>query len=146
MGASEATIALLTSIDSTLKHVLKALTANAPKAIADARDLDSQYGNPTVRFMPRDWTGPSFKDRRFSDCPPEMLDMLASTLDYFADKDENEGATTTKGKPSAPFKRADAARARGWAQRIRGGWKPAGAASTNGHAHAWADVGEEAEF
>lgn len=147
MASNEQAIALLTSIDASLKVIAKALTANAPKAVADARDLDSQYGNPKVRFMPRDWTGPSYKDRPFSECPAEMLEMLASTLDYFADRDEAEGATTSKGKPSAPFKRSDAARARGWAQRIRGGWKPtAGAVNAGATNHAWAGQREAEDF
>lgn len=137
-------VVLLRSIDATLKQIAKALTANAPKPVAEARDLDGQYGNPEVRFMPRDWTGPSFKGRRYSDCPPEMLEMLASTLDYFADKDEAEGAVTSKGKPSAPFKRADAARARGWAQRTRNGWQQTPGATAGGHA--WAAQDEAGDF
>lgn len=145
MSATQETIDLLRSIDATLKVIAKAHAANAPKAVADARDLDSQYGNPKVRFIPRDWTGPSYKDRSFSECPPDMLDMLASTLDYFAEKDEAEGATTSKGKPSAPFKRADAARARGWAQRLRSGWKPVSGA-VNGQGHAWGQQDEAADF
>lgn len=142
---SNAALGLLASIDVTLKAILKALSTNAPKAIAEPRDLDGQYGNPEVRFLPRDWTGPSFKGQRYSECPPEFLDMLASSLDYFAGKDEAEGATTAKGKPSAPFRRADAARARGWAQRIRGGWKQS-AGAANGATHAWAAGAEDGDF
>lgn len=136
MAGGERAIELLASIDATMKQIAKALTANVPKSAADARDLDGPYGNPEVRFMPRDWTGPSFKGRKFSECPPDMLDMLASALDYFADKDEAEGATTSKGKPSAPFRRADAARARGWAARLRAGWAHPSVSASNGHA--WA--------
>lgn len=144
MAAGERAIDLLESIDASLKQLLKAMSANAPKATA--RDLDSQYGNPEVRFMPRDWTGPSYKGRKFSECPAEMLDMLASTLDYFGDKDEAEGAVTSKGKPSAPFKRQDAARARGWAARIRGGWQQPQGVTAPAGGHAWASGDEDGDF
>lgn len=139
-------IEILRSIDDGIKALLamvRPLVAAAPKPVASDRDLDSTYGNPEVRFMPRDWTGPAYVGRRFSECPPDMLDMLASTFDYFAGKDEAENKTTAKGKPSAPFKRADAARARGWAARLRGGWQTPPAASTGTNGHAWASGADE---
>jgi hypothetical protein len=119
-------IAVLRSIDASLKR----LVAIAEKrqggsatagAVAPDRDLDSKYGNPVVRLSPRDWTGEPCKGLKFSECPADFLDMLAETLEYFAGKSEREGATTTNGKPKADFERKDAARARGWAQRVRSG-------------------------
>lgn len=93
--------------------------------IATDRDLDSQYGDPFIKAKdPRDWTGDSMLGRPFSECPPEYLDLLADRFDYFAEQAEAEGRTTSAGKPVAPYNRKDAARARGWAKRLRGGWKP----------------------
>lgn len=117
---------------SLLRQILAALQggrASTPGvssvAIADDRDLDSQWGDEEVRVTPRDWTGEPMKGRRMSECPPAFLDMLADTLDYFAKKNEASGAVTSSGKPKAQFDRKAAARARGWASRLRGGWKPA---------------------
>lgn len=110
----------LDSIDTTLKAMLKLMQARKVKEVATDRELDSQYGDPVVKLSPRDWKGPSMKDRRMSECPVDFLEMLAETLDYFADKAEANNEEYN-GKPTAPYKRKDAARARGWAKRIREG-------------------------
>lgn len=128
MATGEDAVSLLASIDATLKALLalaQQRTAQArasqPKPVASDRDLDGRYGNPEVKFMPRDWTGPSFKGCRMSECPADLLDLLAETFEYFASKAEQNNEITDRGKPVADFKRADAARARGWAKRIRAG-------------------------
>lgn len=112
---------LLRSIDHSLKSLAQRAAAKAPKAIADDRDLDSQYGNPQVRFDPRDWSGSRCKGKRMSECPPEFLDMYADAKEFFGQKAEKEGKVTDKNKPVAPYEYKDAARARGWAKRIREG-------------------------
>lgn len=117
---SQEAIELLKSIDASLRALVKQ-GAVAHKEIADDRDLDGQYGNPQVKFNPRDWTGPSMTGREMSECPADFLEMLAGTFDYFAMKAEEADEKTTAGKPVAPYKRKDAARARGWAKRIRDG-------------------------
>ncbi|MEO8679243.1 MAG: hypothetical protein ABI665_09370 [Vicinamibacterales bacterium] len=123
-ATGEEALAVLKSIDATLKAMLalaqRRTAATRQATVASDRDLDGKYGNPKVKFMPRDWTGPSFKDYQFSECPPALLDMLSETLDYFAQKAE-ETNEQYNGKPTAPYKRSDAARARGWAHRIRSG-------------------------
>lgn len=104
---------------------------SAPAAggeIADDADLDGKYGDPIARFRPRDWHGDDFKGCNFSQCSPEFLDQVAASLDYFASRAEKNDEKTSSGKPLAPFNRRDAARARGWAKRIRAGWKAAGVA------------------
>lgn len=120
MNNDEKMLALLTSIDASLKQIVQLQAKGSGLTIASDKDLDGKYGNPVVKFKPRDWTGPSYVGKRFSECPAELLDMLAETFDYFAkqaeDKDERYN-----GKPVAPYKRADAARARGWALRVRSG-------------------------
>ena len=109
---------LLTSIDASLKK----LTQSQQGAdVAPDRDLDGKWGNPLVRFIPRDWTGDDFRHRQFSECDPRFLDLMAESLEYFAMKAEEKDERTDRGKPVAPLKRQDAARARGWAKRIREG-------------------------
>lgn len=120
MATGEDAIALLRSIDTTLKAMLDIMRKRSPKAVASDADLDSKHGDPKVTFTPRDWSGSGFKNHRMSECPPEFLDMLAETLDYFAQRAE-ETNETYNDKPTAPYKRKDAARARGWANRMRDG-------------------------
>ncbi len=122
-------LAVLRSIDASLKTLVSRSTTALPATtqsgpVAPDADLDGPYGNPPVKFNPRDWTGESCKGLTFSECPAEFLDMLAETFDYFAQKAEEKNEMTTSGKPVAPYKRKDAARARGWARRIRAGYKP----------------------
>lgn len=121
MAASERVVALLESIDASLKQLLKQQRAAEPKSVASDRDLDGKYGDPVLKFMPRDWTGPSFKGRHFSECPPDLLDLVADSLDYFARQADEKDERANNGKPVADYKRADAARARGWAKRMRDG-------------------------
>ena len=72
-------------------------------------------GDPTVKFDPKFWKQESWIGRTFSQCPPEYLDMHAHMLDYFAKKDS---ANPEKAK-DAIWRAKDAARARGWAERLR---------------------------
>ena len=125
MSATEETLSLLRSIDGTLKAMLALAKRRTPdqKVIASDKDLDGKYGDPKVTFDPRDWTGPSFKGCNLSQCPAEFLDLLAETYAYFALKNETAGAVTDKGKPKAEFDRRSEGRARGWAKRVREGWK-----------------------
>ena len=102
-------------------------SSSAPR-IANEKDLDSKYGNPKVHFAPRDWPGEFTKGRQMSEYEPDFLDMLAEQMEYFADRDSESDAideyTKKPVKERAKYKRMDAARARGWAKRLRSGWKP----------------------
>lgn len=98
-------------------------TAEGAEAASDA-ELDSEWGDPAIKKDPPRWHGQSFAPRRMSQCSPEYLDEMASFLDWSAGKADEEKQTTTSGKPVAPYRRKDAARARGWARRIRSGWQP----------------------
>lgn len=110
-------INLLRSIDATLKGILRALSASTGAAIASDADLDGPHGDPAIKAKdPRDWSGPPMTGRRFSECPPEYLDLLADRFDYFASKEEDA--------KKARYNQLDASRARGWAQRIRSGRVP----------------------
>lgn len=124
MANSDRALELLASIDASLKQLLaRASTGGgASGPVANDRDLDSQYGNPEVRMKdPRDWTGPTMRGRKFSECPPDYLDMIADRFDYFAAKADEAGEKLENGQPASKYKRVDAARARGWAKRIREG-------------------------
>lgn len=99
-------------------------TTSAEGEVADDADLDSEYGNPTVKFDPREryWTGPSFVGYHFSETAPDYLDATAKYLDacaFMAAKEPDE-----KNQKSARYKRKDAARARGWAKRLRARGEP----------------------
>ncbi len=119
-------LATLKRIEAKLDAVLakrqqeeRSKPASAKEAVADERDLDGKFGDPKVRAMPRDWTGDSFKGASYSQCPADLLDMVANMLEYFAGKN-------SKNDPQkAAWDRLDASRARGWALRKRNGWKPA---------------------
>lgn len=124
MSATEETLSLLRSIDASLKLLVKQQQTSTPKAVATDRDLDSKWGDPLLKFKPRDWTGASFKDRHFSQCPPELLDLVADSLEWFGKQADEKGERTNAGKPVGDYKRSDAARARGWAKRIMEGKAP----------------------
>ncbi len=116
----------LLSIDATLKELLalsKSKRATTPAPQDDA-DLDTKAGDETVKFNPRDWTGQPLKGLRMSECPPEALDLLANSFDYFARKNDDTNAVDSKGNPKSRYDRQSARRARGWSARLRAGWKP----------------------
>ena len=150
MATGEDALAVLRSIDVSLKSLLalaqlrsSQARAAQPKAVASDRDLDSPYGDPLLKFSPRDWTGDSYKGCRFSQCPAPLLEMVAETFEYFADQAEQKGEVTTAGKPTAPYKRADAARARGWAKRIKEGRHAP--ATAHDDSPAWATLANDGE-
>lgn len=133
---SQDVLNVLQSIDASLKALvarsneIARLGAASPagepsQAMAAEADLDSKYGDPEVKAKdPREWTGDTQKGKRFSQCPAPYLDLVADRLDYFAGKETD----ATK----ARYNRLDASRARGWAARLRNGWKPAEEPSTDG--------------
>lgn len=119
-----------------------ASTAPASQPATDA-DLDGKYGNPEVRKDPPMWIkdgGASYQGRKFSECPADYLDALAKFCDWKAGKDDEKG--TDDGAKYAKFARLDASRARGWALRVRAGWKSKPPASEFGDA----DDGGELPF
>lgn len=142
-ATSEDVYRALQSIDATLKLMAEhsgALRAEPSRAssgaggapaIASDADLDSKHGNPEVRTKdPRDWTGDSMRGKRFSECPPVYLDLYAPFLDWMSEssRSQSEDSATTsddkaKATSTARYKHLDANRARGWAARLRAGWK-----------------------
>ncbi len=122
--AENTVIFLLRSIDATLKELLalsKSKRAATPAPVgawppvATDADLDGPHGDPIVKFLPRDWTGDEYRQQPFSATTPEFLDALAKAYDYFYQKKLAEN------DPKAKWEALSAARARGWAQRLRNG-------------------------
>jgi hypothetical protein len=113
--AGERSAAALEGIRLEARRIADALERLSPPP-APRVDLDDAKGNPVVRFDPRDWKGPSFKGKPFSLCPADYLEALAAAFDSM-------GANADDAR-ERHFKRLDAARARGWAERVRTGWKP----------------------
>lgn len=93
-----------------------ASSGGAPRVASDA-DLDGQHGDPVVKFDPRDWKGRSYVGLPYSRTEADYLDLVAAAKEWSADREE---AKPEKRK-YARYSRADAARARGWAARIRAG-------------------------
>jgi len=95
---------------------------------ATASELDDKYGDPVIKRDPKRWTGDSFAGLHYSETSPEYLDCVAEFKDWQADQDDQAGAKDGRGKPKSWWGRKDARLARGWAARLRAGWKP----KTNG--------------
>ncbi len=117
-------ILILRSIDASLK-TLVAQASSQPQPpqpdVASDADLDGQYGDPVVKARdPREWSGETQVGKRFSECPSAYLDMVAARLDYFSSK----LGDTEDDRKKRLYNTRDAARARGWAKRIRAGYKP----------------------
>ena len=127
------TLAKLASIDATLKAILLVLSEgrNEPAKVPDAL-LNGPHGDPVIKAKdPRDWTGEPMHGRKFSECPPEYLDLLAERYDFFATKPDQ---TPEKVR----YAQLDAKRARGWAARLRAGYvAPSGQAVTVEGEPAW---------
>ncbi len=122
MPTSQDVYDVLLAIDRKL-GLLVAARDRQPAAPPRDVDLDGQYGDPLIRAKdPRDWQGESQIGKHMSECPALYLELLANRLDYFADKEEAANEMANNGKPKATYTRLDAARARGWAARIKSGY------------------------
>ncbi len=127
----EESLRLLRSIDATMRAMLLVLSEkrNDASSVPDSV-CNGPYGDPIVRAKdPRGWTAEPMKGRKFSECPPEYLDMIADRFDYFASKDEEKLKDVSDDDEEAEiqkkirYSKLDAQRARGWAARLRSGYK-----------------------
>jgi len=84
-------------------------------AVAPASELDSKYGDPVIKKDPPRWSGPSFVGQPYSACSAEYLEEMAGFLEWKAGKNEEDPERAK----FAAYDRKDAARALGWAQRVR---------------------------
>lgn len=119
-------MAALARIESKVDALTKAKAAAPAQAastgaVADAYDLDSQYGDEEIKKMPSQkyWQGDDFSGHRMTETSPEFLDAFARYKDACAYMTEKSG-DQAKAK-YVGYDRKSAARARGWAQRMRDG-------------------------
>lgn len=147
MSAVEARLAAMEARLAAVEARLNGASSPAPtssKPIADDEDLDSQYGDAVVKKDPKRWVeqgGQSYEGCTMSQCPSDYLYEVAKLYDWQASKDEEQKRTYKNKKgvevATAPFKRRDAARARGWAKRNAGhAHQNGGAETTSGRAGA----------
>ena len=116
------TITMLRSIDASLKQLVAFAGARAQKATANADRLcDGPHGDPLVKGKdPKDWHGDPMTGRKFSECPPDYLDLWADRADYIASQKD---ASVPEQARKQKFELLDASRARAWAARLRAGWQ-----------------------
>ncbi len=115
-------VEVLERIESRPAAVAGAAPSGGGGEVASDADLDSKWGDVEIKRNPSRWKGPSFEGKHMSECSPEFLDCLAELYDWKAANPRGYGNTTPE--KAAQYARKDAARARGWAARIRNGWKP----------------------
>jgi len=113
MSETKTALEHLASIDAGIQQLIRVLTPVKPVRV----NLDDQWGDPTIKAKdPRDWAGDTMQGKKFSECPAEYLDLLADRYDYFGEREDDP--------KKANYNQLDAARARGWAARIRDGYAP----------------------
>lgn len=121
MTSDEKLDAIMGMLTTLNKKLSAAPTAKAPAIEpSDDKDLDGQYGDPVVKKDPPKWKGDSFIGCKLSECSVEFLESFAGFKAWQASKDDEKG-TDEDGK-KAWYSRKDAARALGWAIRIKNGW------------------------
>ena len=124
------------ALEAFIAQMRAVFTGSTGDAAPD-RELDSQYGDPPVKVIPRDWVNSGvFKGQKFSACEPDFLDALAETYDFFAARNDANGEKASNGTPKSVYDRKAARLARGWARRIRAGWTPPPAPTFGGSAPA----------
>ena len=132
--SQEIVITLLTEIRDELRLIRAGKKA---PVVADDAELDSDYGDEIIKFEPKNWTGDLMTGKKMSETTPEFLDRLASSFDFFAGKNKASGEKANNGTPKHVYDERSAARARGWAARLRNGWtRPAPAQQTPAEAEA----------
>lgn len=121
--------ARIAALEAKLAAIGAVFTGNA-EDVADDFELDGKYGNEPIRKDPsaKFWTGAPHVGRRFSECDPAYLDAFAKWKSVCARMKRKEAASATTPRKRedsekfAGFDERDAARARGWAKRLRAGW------------------------
>ena len=119
-------------IDEILSMV-RAMRASTPAratittgTVADDTDLDSQWGDEELKYQLSDkwWKGGGdYAGQCMSQCPADYLDAVAKANDAQAFEKNKTGDPDEIKK--AGYKARTAARARGWAARVRAGKVPA---------------------
>ena len=93
-------------------------------AIGSPADLDTQWGDPEIKFVPRGWDGPDFKGSRMSQTSAAFLRWLANELGQGIQKKLRAGD-----EEKAGWDRKTQLRAIGWLERLEDRAKGAGTAA-----------------
>jgi hypothetical protein len=134
VGVGEELLAIVKRIEAKVDALSKGGGASTESAVAPDSDLDSEWGDEEIKKDPPRWKGESKAPCHMSETSAEYLDEYASFKDYCAERDTekaNELGTTGNDEETAKklkyagYGRKSARRARGWAARLRAGWKPA---------------------
>lgn len=114
----------------------------AAGGLANDYEMSGEHGDPMVtkRDPPR-WQGESYVGKKFSECPADYLETLASFLDWKASKTEEENDPARV--KFAAYDRKDARRARTWAHRKANGHVAAPAAPPEATDEEAAAVGDD---
>lgn len=140
MGAGEDILRVLARIEAKVDALSKGGGASTQSAVAPDSDLDSEYGDEEIKKDPPRWKGDTFAPCHMSEASADYLDCYAEFKDYCAEKDTEKanelGASgddeeAKKKLKYAGYGRKSARRARGWAARLRSGWKPPVSQQTN---------------
>jgi hypothetical protein len=111
----------------------KAVVAAKPSGpvTADDTDLDSEWGNFEIRKDPARWKGKSYVGKRLSETEPQYLECMADFKTWLAGRQDDAGEVDKNGKPKSYWAKKDAARALGWAERLRNRMTPGEAAAAS---------------
>jgi hypothetical protein len=112
MGVGEELMKRLDAVQAQLDRI-EAKLAGGRGAVtaADDSDLDSKYGDPIIKKMPKEWTGEDYTGKCYSETSAEFLQVLADMLIKFS-RSKNVPADRQE------WNRRDAGRALGWKLRL----------------------------
>lgn len=106
--------------DRMLREVHAALckprASSQPSAPPRVTVAKHDPNDPVVKLLPKHWKGEDLRGRRYSECPPNFLGMLAHMLDAFADKNEEDG--DPQKQRYAKWDRENAETARKWRAKL----------------------------
>jgi len=97
---------------------IRGVLARRFEPVASDRMLNEAHGDPELR-PPGFPGGGHLVGRLMSEMSGDEAEMCAAWMQQLAALDEIEGALTRHGEPRAKHRRLAAARARGWAARLR---------------------------
>ena len=110
-------------VDAFLAKNAPRTTAGGPGvaagAVANDAELDSKFGDPTLKKSPPRHEGRDLAGLRYSQLTAPELECLIGFLDWKATKNDTEEGDDAK--KFAGYARKDAARARGWLARVQAG-------------------------
>ena len=135
MGAGSEILDVLKRLEAKIDgmwadvEAIKLARSSAPTAPAASKQaplndafLDAnEWADKTIQKDPPRWNGGSYVGRRYSQCPPDYLEVLAGYLDWKAANPRKDDAgnvlTNNKGRPWHEVDAFEAQIVRAWARR-----------------------------